>query len=28
MAEQLKTTKLHQWHIEHGGRMVPFAGVD
>lgn len=25
MAE-LKRTKLYQWHVDHGGRMVPFAG--
>lgn len=23
---QLKRTRLYQWHVEHGGRMVPFAG--
>jgi aminomethyltransferase len=28
MTEQLKTTRLHQWHVEHGGRMVPFAGYE
>ena len=28
MTEELKTTRLHQWHIEHGGRMVPFAGYE
>jgi glycine cleavage system T protein len=26
MEQSLKKTQLHQWHIEHGGRMVPFAG--
>jgi aminomethyltransferase len=26
MSETLKRTHLYQWHIEHGGRMVPFAG--
>ncbi len=26
MAERLKTTRLHRWHKENGGRMVPFAG--
>lgn len=26
MTEELKRTKLYQWHVEHGGRMVPFAG--
>jgi aminomethyltransferase len=26
MSEDLKKTNLNQWHIEHGGRMVPFAG--
>lgn len=26
MSEDLKKTNLHQWHVEHGGRMVPFAG--
>lgn len=26
MNEDLKKTNLHQWHVEHGGRMVPFAG--
>lgn len=24
--ENLKRTALYQWHIEHGGRIVPFAG--
>lgn len=28
MAKALKRTNLHDWHIEHGGRMVPFAGWD
>lgn len=28
MTEQLKHTQLHQWHVEHGGRMVPFAGYE
>ena len=26
MSENLKKTQLNQWHKEHGGRMVPFAG--
>ncbi len=26
MSEVLKQTKLYAWHVEHGGRMVPFAG--
>ena len=26
MAEPLKRTRLYAWHVEHGGRMVPFAG--
>jgi len=26
MSEPLKRTQLYQWHVEHGGRMVPFAG--
>ena len=26
MTESLKRTRLYQWHVEHGGRMVPFAG--
>jgi aminomethyltransferase len=26
MAEELKRTELYQWHVENGGRMVPFAG--
>lgn len=26
MAEPLKRTNLYQWHVDHGGRMVPFAG--
>jgi aminomethyltransferase len=28
MTEQLKQTRLHEWHVEHGGRMVPFAGYE
>ena len=24
--EQLKKTHLYDWHVSHGGRMVPFAG--
>lgn len=28
MTEQLKKTGLHQWHVNHGGRMVPFAGYE
>jgi aminomethyltransferase len=24
--DQLKHTNLYQWHVDHGGRMVPFAG--
>lgn len=24
--ENLKRTALYSWHVEHGGRMVPFAG--
>jgi aminomethyltransferase len=28
MTEELKKTQLHQWHVEHGGRMVPFAGYE
>lgn len=24
--ETLKRTALYQWHVDHGGRMVPFAG--
>ncbi len=26
MDQSLKRTNLYQWHIDHGGRMVPFAG--
>ncbi|RME72221.1 MAG: glycine cleavage system aminomethyltransferase GcvT [Chloroflexi bacterium] len=26
MSETLKRTRLYQWHVDHGGRMVPFAG--
>ncbi len=26
MTETLKRTQLYQWHVDHGGRMVPFAG--
>ena len=26
MANALKRTNLYSWHVEHGGRMVPFAG--
>jgi len=26
MSDQLKRTHLYEWHVEHGGRMVPFAG--
>jgi len=26
MEEDLKRTKLYDWHVAHGGRMVPFAG--
>jgi len=26
MTESLKQTHLYHWHVEHGGRMVPFAG--
>lgn len=26
MEEKLNKTNLNQWHIDHGGRMVPFAG--
>lgn len=26
MDENLKRTKLYDWHCSHGGRMVPFAG--
>lgn len=28
MAETLKRTQLYQWHVDHGGRMVPFAGYE
>ena len=28
MAENLKRTQLNKWHVEHGGRMVPFAGYE
>jgi glycine cleavage system T protein len=26
MSQELKRTALYQWHVNHGGRMVPFAG--
>lgn len=26
MDEDLKRTRLYEWHVTHGGRMVPFAG--
>jgi glycine cleavage system T protein (aminomethyltransferase) len=26
MTEPLRRTHLYQWHVDHGGRMVPFAG--
>jgi aminomethyltransferase len=26
MSQDLKRTNLYAWHVEHGGRMVPFAG--
>ncbi len=26
MTEELKRTALYDWHVAHGGRMVPFAG--
>ena len=26
MTENLKRTALYEWHVAHGGRMVPFAG--
>ena len=26
MSDSLLTTACHQWHVEHGGRMVDFAG--
>ena len=25
---ELQRTELHPWHVEHGARMVPFAGYD
>ena len=25
MAESLKRTRLYQWHVDHGARMVPFG---
>jgi aminomethyltransferase len=28
MMENMKRTELYAWHVEHGGRMVPFAGWD
>ncbi len=28
MAENSKRTQLYQWHVDHGGRMVPFAGYE
>jgi aminomethyltransferase len=28
MTESLKRTQLYQWHVDHGGRMVPFAGYE
>lgn len=28
MTEDLKRTELYQWHVDHGGRMVPFAGYE
>lgn len=28
MTENLKRTELYQWHLDHGGRMVPFAGYE
>ncbi len=28
MTDELKQTGLHQWHADHGARMVPFAGFD
>ena len=28
MTENLKRTQLYQWHVDHGGRMVPFAGYE
>jgi aminomethyltransferase len=26
MSDELKRTELYQWHVDNGGRMVPFAG--
>jgi glycine cleavage system T protein len=26
MSQELKRTNLYQWHVDHGARMVPFAG--
>jgi glycine cleavage system T protein len=26
MNQELKRTQLYHWHVDHGGRMVPFAG--
>ncbi|MBN1146565.1 MAG: glycine cleavage system aminomethyltransferase GcvT [Anaerolineales bacterium] len=26
MTNQLKRSHLYEWHVQHGGRMVPFAG--
>ncbi len=26
MSQELKRTRLYQWHVDHSGRMVPFAG--
>ena len=26
MSESFMRTRLYQWHVDHGGRMVPFAG--
>jgi aminomethyltransferase len=26
MSKDLKKTELYQWHVDHGGHMVPFAG--
>ncbi|MFM8321558.1 MAG: glycine cleavage system aminomethyltransferase GcvT [Chloroflexota bacterium] len=28
MTETLKRTPIYQWHCDHGGRMVPFAGYE
>lgn len=28
MTENLKRTHLYQWHCDHGGRIVPFAGFE